>query len=119
MYTDLSREVRLGGRRRERRIASGNVQRGVRISLPGSGMVAVPGSLEPSKIVLDASQILHQLDLLLFSGGQGLLDVVKLRPDGLHLLQGVVAAPVDAGAAQGIGRRVFGLHAVISIFALG
>ena len=66
-------------------------------------MVAVSGSLQPRQVVLDASQVLHQLDLLLLSGRQRLLDVVQLRPDGLHLLQGVVAAPVDAGAAQGIG----------------
>ena len=66
-------------------------------------MVAVSGSLQPRQVVLDASQVLHQLDLLLLSGGQRLLDVVQLRPDGLHLLQGVIAAPVDAGAAQGIG----------------
>ena len=66
-------------------------------------MVAVSGSLQPRQVVLDASQVLHQLDLFLLSGGQRLLDVVQLRPDGLHLLQGVVAAPVDAGAAQCIG----------------
>ena len=66
-------------------------------------MVAVSGSLQPRQVVLDASQVLHQLDLLLLSGRQRLLDVVQLRPDGLHLLQGVIAAPVDAGAAQGIG----------------
>ena len=66
-------------------------------------MVAVSGSLQPRQVVLDASQVLHQLDLFLLSGRQRLLDVVQLRPDGLHLLQGVVAAPVDAGAAQGIG----------------
>ena len=66
-------------------------------------MVAVSGSLQPRQVVLDASQVLHQLDLLLLSGRQRLLDVVQLRPDGLYLFQGVIAAPVDAGAAQGIG----------------
>ena len=76
-------------------------------------MLAVAGSLQPGEVVLEAGQVLHEFDLLLFAGAERLLDVVELGPDGLHLLQGEVAGTVDAeaGTAQSVGRRVFGFYA--------
>jgi hypothetical protein len=44
------------------------------------------GHLEPGKVILDASQVLHQLDLLLFTGRQRLLDIVQLSP-GIEVIK--------------------------------